>query len=275
MRPNLRSKSLLKIAICEFRSAVLDAVQKAQLTVLLALILTSHQFSTNSSDAVGMLLLNSLKIALNSIYANKLRAFMTMLGIIIGIGSVITVIAVGAGGQSLIVNQIQSVGSNLIGILPGASEEDGPPASALGILVTTLTYDDLQALLNRSNVAHLTAGAAYMRGIATATWQNRVIDTGFTGITSGYIDVESVVIEQGRFILPEENTVARVAVLGSEIKNDLLVILMLWGKIKINREILRWLVFLNHAEFLVFRIRIRKYIFRLQRRNDFFLGWSM
>ncbi len=218
---------------------MLDAVQKAQLTVLLALILTSHQFSTNSSDAVGMLLLNSLKIALNSIYANKLRAFMTMLGIIIGIGSVITVIAVGAGGQSLIVNQIQSVGSNLVGILPGASEEDGPPASALGILVTTLTYDDLQALLNRSNVAHLTAGAAYMRGIATATWQNRVIDTGFTGITSGYIDVESVVIEQGRFILPEEeNTVARVAVLGSEIKNDLFGDLDALGeKIKINREI--------------------------------------
>ena len=77
---------------------------------------------------------------------NKLRSFLTSLGIIIGIASVIIIMSVGAGAQSLIINQIESVGSNLLGVLPGGSEEDGPPASAMGISITTLTNNDAKAI---------------------------------------------------------------------------------------------------------------------------------
>ena len=62
-----------------------------------------------------------------------------MLGIIIGVGAVIIIIAVGAGAQSLIISQVKGLGSNLVGILPGKSEEKGPPASVMGIVITTLT----------------------------------------------------------------------------------------------------------------------------------------
>ena len=82
--------------------------------------------------------------------AAKFRSFLTILGIIIGIASVIIVMSIGASAQRLVLDQISGIGSNLVGILPGASEEDGPPASALGIVTTTLKYKDLQAILQKN-----------------------------------------------------------------------------------------------------------------------------
>ena len=62
--------------------------------------------------------------------AAKLRSFLTVLGIIIGVASVIIVMAIGASAQQLILDQVEGIGSNLVGVIPGASSEDGPPASA-------------------------------------------------------------------------------------------------------------------------------------------------
>ena len=87
-----------------------------------------------------MTLLDGLKLSISMLRTNKVRSFLTSLGIIIGIAAVIIIMSVGAGAQSLIINQLNSVGTNLVGILPGASEENGPPASVLGIVVTTLKY---------------------------------------------------------------------------------------------------------------------------------------
>ena len=78
---------------------------------------------------------------------NKIRSFLTMLGIIIGVMAVIIVMSVGAGAQSLILNQVKSMGSNLVGILPGKSDDKGPPASAMGVVITSLKDDDIRALL--------------------------------------------------------------------------------------------------------------------------------
>ncbi|MFH1188177.1 MAG: ABC transporter permease, partial [bacterium] len=109
-----------------------------------------------------------------------------MLGIIIGIAAVIMIISIGSGAQSLIVNQIKGVGSNLIGVLPGASEEDGPPAAAMGIVITTLTNEDIQALTNKKNVEHADGATAYVRGVITAHWQNKKVDTNFVGVNYSY-----------------------------------------------------------------------------------------
>src|SRR3989338_8298923 len=87
-----------------------------------------------------------LKSSLKVLQANKNRTLLTMLGIVIGIAAVIVVMSVGAGAQSLIFNQITSVGSNLIGVLPGYSDDNGPPASAMGITVTTLSAEDTKAI---------------------------------------------------------------------------------------------------------------------------------
>lgn len=157
-----------------------------------------------------------------SLASHKLRSFLTMLGMIIGISSVIIVMSIGASAQGLILNQIKSVGSNLIGILPGASSEDGPPAAMMGITVTTLKYEDALALAKKENVPHAEAVAAYVKGTATISWQNRSVDTNITGTTASYIDVEDVEVEFGRFFsLDEEKTISRLVVLGSEVAEDL------------------------------------------------------
>lgn len=73
----------------------------------------------------------------------------------------ILIVSVGAGAQSLIVDQVKTLGTDLIGVLPGKSEEDGPPASAMGIVITTLKYEDALALKEKKNVPNVKAVAAY------------------------------------------------------------------------------------------------------------------
>ncbi|OGY44058.1 MAG: hypothetical protein A3J62_02765 [Candidatus Buchananbacteria bacterium RIFCSPHIGHO2_02_FULL_38_8] len=169
-----------------------------------------------------MNLLESTKNSIQIMKAHKLRAFLTMLGMIIGISAVIIIMSVGAGAQSLIIDQISTGGSNLIGILPGAAAENGPPASVMGITVTTLTYEDAQALAEKKNVPHVVAAAAYVRGTGTAKWRNQDLSANFTGTTASYLEVENAEIDIGRFFdQADERSISRVAVLGSQIAKDL------------------------------------------------------
>ncbi|MCL5794953.1 MAG: ABC transporter permease, partial [Patescibacteria group bacterium] len=159
------------------------------------------------------------KNSFRNIRARKLRSFLTMLGIIIGISAVIIIMAVGAGAQSLIINQIKNSGSNLIGILPGAADENGPPASALGIKVTTLTLEDGDAL---RNIDHVVAVAPYVKGVATAQWQGQDVSANFTGTTAIFLEVEKNDVAVGRFFdFGEDREITRVAVLGSQVAEDL------------------------------------------------------
>jgi putative ABC transport system permease protein len=151
---------------------------------------------------------------------NKLRSFLTMLGIIIGVMSVIIIISVGAGAQSLILNQIKGMGSDLVGVLPGKASDDGPPASAMGILITSLKYKDVQALVKGYD--HIVAGAAYVKGKDTITWGFNKTDTTFVGTNADYINVEDVKMDKGRFFTEaDEKSNARVAVLGTKVVEDL------------------------------------------------------
>lgn len=157
-----------------------------------------------------------------SLLANKGRSFLTMLGIIIGVGAVIVIIAVGAGAQSLILSQVKSLGTNIVGVLPGASEEEGPPATVMGIVITTLTYEDIMALKEKNNAPNITDVVAYYKGVANVSWGNNNYDTNLSGCTAGYIDVEGGEIADGRFIKEEEeNNLSKVAVLGSTVKQEL------------------------------------------------------
>jgi len=171
---------------------------------------------------------------------NKMRSFLTSLGIIIGISAVIIIMSVGAGANSLVVNQIRGIGSDLIGILPGASDEDGPPAAVMGINITTLVYDDVLAIQN--NVPQIAAVTPYVRGVATASWQDKTDDTSFLGVLDTYLQVETQAeVVNGRFISPEEaEQVSRVAVLGSAVAEDLFGPTNPVGeRVKINKEAFR------------------------------------
>lgn len=163
-----------------------------------------------------------IKISYKNIMAAKWRSFLTILGIIIGTASVIIVMAIGGSAQALILSEVQSVGSNLIGILPGASEEKGPPAAVLGVVVTTLKYEDLQALLQKKNVPNALSGAGYVTGSATVKREENNFSTSFQGVSSDLPNVEKVTLRFGRFFTHEEETnLARVAVLGYNRAEDL------------------------------------------------------
>ena len=163
--------------------------------------------------------IKTIKSSITNLAANKARSFLTMLGMIIGVGSVIAIMSVGAGAQSLIFNEISSFGSNLIGVMPGGSEDDAPPAAMLGMVITTLTYDDAKAI---DGIPHIIAVTPYATGNANISFGDKIKNATFVGVTSEYVNVEDSRVSHGRFILPEENeSTARIVVLGSEIKEDL------------------------------------------------------
>jgi putative ABC transport system permease protein len=170
--------------------------------------------------------------------AAKFRSFLTILGVIIGVASVIIIMSIGLSAQGLILDQVKGIGSNLIGILPGASEKEGPPPALMGISTTTFTYDDLLAITNKKNIPEVEDGAGYVMGTASIAWNSVSKNASFTGTTTNYINVESADIAYGRFFNSEEEAnMSRFAVLGSQIakdifeKND-----PLNQKIKINDE---------------------------------------
>jgi len=166
-----------------------------------------------------MRLFESIKNSLKTLKANKSRTFLTMLGIVIGISSVIIIMSVGAGAQSLILNQITSIGADLINVLPGYSDESGPPASMYGIQVTTLKKSDADAL---EKISELEIVAGWVQSMATVQYENQSIETNFMGVTASYANVEAIKIEQGSFFEKgEEDGVLRVAVLGWQISQDL------------------------------------------------------
>jgi ABC-type antimicrobial peptide transport system permease subunit len=145
-----------------------------------------------------------------------------MLGLIIGIMSVILVISVGAGAQSLITNQIKKRGTDLIAILAGASDEKGPPASAMGIVITTLTDDDRKSLANTHNVKYSKESTSYISGNDILSWRNNERNVTYTGTNYTYPDLEQIKIANGRFFdQAEETTKAHVAIIGATIAEEI------------------------------------------------------
>ncbi len=183
-----------------------------------------------------MRIADTLKLSFSILRANKVRTFLTSLGIIIGIASIIIIMSVGAGAQSLITNQLTSMGSNLIGIMPGAAEKDGPPASVMGIVVTSLKYED--ALQIKRQVEYVKAISAYNSGVASVSYQNSKVNANYYGVMAGYFDVENIEMDLGRFLTEEEEkNNAKVVVLGSQLREELFGDIDPIGKkIKIKRE---------------------------------------
>jgi len=169
-----------------------------------------------------MKLSDPIKISYRTLTASKLRFFLTVLGVVIGVAAVIMVMAIGASAQKLVLSQVEKVGSNLVAILPGASEEKGPPASALGIITTTFTNDDLKALRVKRNAPHLVALSGYVTGSGTIEFQSTSLEASFQGVSPEFTEIENVKVASGRFFFPEEESdLSRVIVLGSERAKEL------------------------------------------------------
>src|SRR5438067_6617508 len=108
----------------------------------------------------------TVRTALESLSANKLRSSLTMLGIVIGVGAVIALMSIGSGAQAAIAQNIKSLGANLITITPGASSSGG--ISQGNGSAVTLTLDDANAMADPNNVPDATAVSAELNLTFTA-----------------------------------------------------------------------------------------------------------
>jgi len=166
--------------------------------------------------------LGTIKLVFRTLLARKGRSFLTILGIIIGVAGVITIIALGAGAQSLILGQITKLGSNLLSVQPGKSNEKGPPAQLYGIIITTLTNQDAQALRSNDQIPHVVAVNAVVRGSASITWEDKTVDTNFVGTDYAYPDVIDFTMQKGQFLSQQqEQGNANVVVLGATVSSEL------------------------------------------------------
>jgi len=167
-----------------------------------------------------MNLIESIRMALRSLRANKLRAGLTMLGIIIGTGAVIALLAVGQGAQAEITSQIQSIGSNLIFVFPGQLQQ-GAGKGTLRI-VRMLTRQDAEAIADTSRNPHVAAVAPEIDRSVTLTYDGNSVSVSAVGTTPEYQYVRNFPTQYGEFFTAgDEDAAARVAVLGSTTAEDL------------------------------------------------------
>ena len=163
-------------------------------------------------------IIESLTMAIASIFSNKLRSFLTMLGIIVGVGAVIAMIAIGQGAGAQITKRISQLGANLLMVRPGAFQR-GPSRSASGS-ITSLVYEDAQAIAEECpSVKKVDANFS---GNAQAVYGNKNTNTSINGVTPNYPDVNNFPVQQGSFLTEEDNRLMRrVAVLGKTVVEDL------------------------------------------------------
>jgi putative ABC transport system permease protein len=159
-----------------------------------------------------------LRIALRAIRANTLRAVLTMLGVIIGVGAVVAMVALGAGARTAVAAQVQNLGSNLLLALPGSATMGGVQ---LGLgAQQNLTWDDAEAVKARvPEVAAVTA--EFMRN-AQVVFAGANTSTSVIGVTPTYQEVRDHHVVLGIFFTDDDNRIrARVAVLGPNVVETL------------------------------------------------------
>jgi len=163
-----------------------------------------------------MLLGEIIKVALQAIRANKLRALLTMLGIIIGVGAVITMVALGTGAQKSVQDRIQALGPTLLTVFPGQSFRGGVAFSTR----VSLTMDDDTALLN--NRHYISEVVPELQGNLQVQYANQNINTTVLGSTANYYSVHNYNMIAGRmFTNGEDDARQRYAVLGGQVPEEL------------------------------------------------------
>ena len=151
--------------------------------------------------------------------ANKVRSGLTMLGIVIGIASVIAMMSVGQGSKDSIESNIQSIGSNLLIVMPGMQRTAGSVVRSSRGSASTLTLEDAKALASLTNVAGV-APAVTSRSQVVAKGTNT--NTEITGTSPQYLSVRNVSVDLGMFFTDAQVTSrAKVAVLGPTTRDDL------------------------------------------------------
>ncbi len=163
-------------------------------------------------------ILQALRIALRALRINKMRSFLTMLGIIIGIAAVIAMMAVGSGASYVISQQIASIGSNILLVIPGSTTSSGIRTGSGG--VQTLTYDDSKAIQNECPSVELASGT--MRGSGQVVYGNQNWSTLLMGATPELFEIREWPVVVGRSITTSDvDGAAKVCILGQTVAQTL------------------------------------------------------
>jgi putative ABC transport system permease protein len=167
-----------------------------------------------------MNILESVRLAIRGLSANKLRSALTMLGIIIGVGAVVALLSIGQGAQAAITQQIQGIGSNLIFVFPGALTQGGMSFGAGSS--ATLTMEDAAAIANPLNCPDVYAVAPQQQRNAQIIYRSRNTNASVVGTVPQFSFVRTLEAADGRFFDEQDlNSSARVAVLGAQLAMDL------------------------------------------------------
>jgi len=169
------------------------------------------------SGIYNFMLRDLLKETIWSLSANKVRSGLTILGIIIGVGSVIAMVAIGQGSQASISEKIESIGSNLIMIQPGSQRSGGVRTFSS---MKTLTEEDMDAI--KRDVSNIAAIAPVDSGRYQITAKGTNTNTQTVGTTPEYASIKNIEMNLGTFISEYHSKIAaKVAVLGPDTRDDL------------------------------------------------------
>ncbi len=171
----------------------------------------AHKFWLNDAKQCFIMAIIALK-------ANKMRTFLTMLGIIIGVGAVIALVSVGMGVKSNVTSSISSLGSNMLIVSPGSSNRGGIRGAAGSM--QTLKYDDAEAIKEKIK------GIDYVSPTVSGSYQvvngNMNWNTSVQGVTPEFMSIRSLTVSYGSFISQSDmNKRQRVAVIGTTVATNL------------------------------------------------------
>lgn len=167
--------------------------------------------------------MNNVKLiteAIGTLTINKLRTGLAMLGIVIGIGSVIALVSLGQASQEAIQSQIQSLGSNLLTVIPGAQNTGAVRGAAGG--GTTLTLDDAKAISSSAQITTIANVSPEFSRRSQITTGSANTNTQVIGVTPVYAAVHNINIADGTFVTQQNvDGMAHVAIIGPTTQSDL------------------------------------------------------
>jgi putative ABC transport system permease protein len=165
---------------------------------------------------MNMLIYDLLKMALRSLAGNKLRTFLTTLGIVIGVAAVISMISIGEGAKKSTLNTISKFGTNIVSVRPGQQKSRHVSKGN----VNTLTLADEESI--RNNIDSITGVSAYVYRSAQLKYASKNSNTTVRGVNVDYAMISNYTLDQGRFFSKEEVTTSRkVCVLGASVVKNL------------------------------------------------------
>ena len=167
-----------------------------------------------------MKIINLIRIALRALQRNKLRAFLTMLGIIIGVGAVIAMVAIGQGSKKSIQDQLSSMGSNMITVRPNNNQVAGGGARLDASTLQSLTLDDIKAIQSQAQYINAVSPAVQGRGQAingALNWP-----TMMQGVSPDFLDIRNWPLKEGVTFGNEDVTgAAKVCLIGQTVVQNI------------------------------------------------------